>query len=149
MPKPVVISHFYQAPPEAVWQVATDFACFAEAMRGVATFEGMPTEGRLKAGDRFDVRVRLFGWMPPMNYYMTLAAYDPALRCFRSIEHGGSIRRWEHVLQVVPENEGARLTDTVHIDAGLTTPLMRVWARYVYRKRHPPRLRMLQSRQPV
>lgn len=143
MAKPVVISHDYQASPAAVWHVATDFACFAEAMKGIATFEGMPTEGHLESGDVFEVKVRLFGWMPPMDYRMELAELDPNGHKFRSVESGGSIRRWEHVLTVTPLEDGARLTDHVTIDAGFSTPLMRLWARYVYTRRHAPRLRML------
>ncbi len=143
MAKPVKISHDYDAPPAAVWHVATDFACFAEAMKGVATFEGMPAEGSLKAGDVFDVKVRLFGWMPPMDYHMELVEWRAADHMFRSVESGGSIRRWEHVLTVTPLAGGARLTDQITIDAGFATPLMRLWARYVYTRRHAPRQRML------
>ncbi len=147
MGKSVVVTHLYASPPALVWHVATDFACFAEAMKGVATFEGMPREGQLRAGDVFDVKVRLFGWLPPMDYHMRLAAFDPENYRFRSVEHGGSIRHWEHVLTVTPTAEGARLTDTIEIDAGFLTPLMRQWARFVYSRRHKPRLRMLSDMQ--
>lgn len=144
MSQPVVVTHDYAATPEMVWHVATDFACFAEAMKGVATFEGMPETGTLAGGDVFDVKVRLFGWMPPMDYRMELAAFDPVGHSFRSVESGGSIRRWEHVLTVAPTKTGARLTDTITIDAGAMTPLMRLWAKFVYRRRHAPRVRMLE-----
>ncbi|MEL6838958.1 MAG: SRPBCC family protein [Pseudomonadota bacterium] len=143
MSQPVIITHDYAASPADVWHVATDFACFAEAMKGVATFEGMPQTGALSAGDVFDVKVRLFGWLPPMDYHMQLAEFDPERHRFRSIESGGAIREWEHVLTVIPVDGGARLTDTVTIDAGLSTRLMRLWARFVYRRRHVPRIRML------
>ena len=143
MSKPVVVTHDYAASPEEVWYLATDFACFAEAMKGVATFEGMPESGSLSAGDAFDVKVRLFGWMPSMDYHMELVDYDPKTHRFRSLEHGGSIRKWEHVLTVTPSDHCARLTDRVSIVALLSTPLMRLWARFVYRRRHSPRLAML------
>ncbi len=143
MSKPVIISHYYDASPDAVWHMATDFSCFAEAMKGIATFEGMPTKGSLSAGDVFDVKVRLFGWMPPMDYHMELSEYDPEARRFRSIENGGAIRSWVHVLTVTPDGDGARLTDHVTIDAGLSTVVMRLWARFVYNRRHAPRVRML------
>ena len=38
---------------------------------------------------------------------------------------------------------GSRLTDRIEIDAGLLTPLFVMWARYLYKARHKPRMRML------
>lgn len=146
MAKTVTLHHDYDADPRDVWAVATDFASFAEAMKGVATFDGMPTEGRLAAGDVFDVKVRLFGWFPPMDYHMELVNFDDAVMTFTSVEHGGSIKRWAHTLTVTRSENGARLSDQVEIDAGLTTRLMVLWARFVYRKRHAPRQRMLARR---
>ncbi len=145
MTKPVVVTHHYDAPPEAVWHIATDFRSFAEAMKGIATFEGMPEDGKVAAGQTFDVKVRLFGWMPPMDYHMTVVACDDEAHTFQSAEHGGSIRSWEHHLSITPNATGSTLTDRIFIDAGLSTWAMRLWARFVYRRRHAPRVRMLQT----
>ncbi len=143
MPKVVTLTHDYAAPPRDVWHVATDFECFAEAMKGVAIFEGMPSEGALAPNQSFDVKVRLFGWMPPMDYHMRLVEFDDGVMMFQSNEHGGSIKSWKHRLTVTPTETGARLTDRIEIDAGFSTPMMGLWARFVYRRRHKPRLRML------
>ena len=113
-------------------------------MKGVASFDGMPEQGRVEAEMRVDVKVRLFGKLPPMDYHMHVPECDHSAHRFRSVEHGGSIKRWEHVLTVTgTPGGGAVLTDHVTIDAGLSTWLMTLWARYVYSKRHAPRLRML------
>ena len=143
MSRTVTLHHDYPYPARDVWEVATDFACFSEAMQGVASFEGMPMQGRLKANDVFDVKVRLFGKLPPMDYHMELVQFDDEAMTFTSIEHGGSIKRWSHHLTVTSTPEGSRLTDRVEIDAGLSTLLMTFWAKFVYSKRHKPRLRML------
>ena len=143
MTKPVILSHDYAASPRDVWHVATDFACFAQAMKGLATFEGMPSTGSLAKDQVFDVKVRLFGWMPPMDYHMHLVECDAVAMTFLSREHGGSIKLWQHRLTITPTQTGARLRDEIHIQAGWATPLMRLWARYMYRRRHKPRLRML------
>lgn len=143
MSLPLVITHYYQSPPDKVWRVATYFQCFTEAMHGVATFEGMPATGHLEQGQVFDVKVRLFGKLPPMDYHMEILECDHEAFQFLSVERGGSVKRWVHQLTVTPNGTGARLTDCVTVNAGLSTPLMRLWARYVYAKRHAPRLRML------
>ena len=139
----VIIEHDYDAAPADVWHVATDFACFLEAMKGIATFDGMPTQGRVKAGQSFDTKVRLFGRMPPMDYHMEVVACDDEAMRFESHEYGGSIKSWRHALQVTETPRGARLTDRIQIDAGLMTPLMRLWAKFVYNRRHQPRVQML------
>jgi hypothetical protein len=143
MARTVILHHDYPYPPRNVWTIATDFACFAEAMKGVATFEGMPETGRLSADQSFDVKVRLFGKMPPMDYHMKLVHFDDDAMTFTSLEHGGAIKRWSHTLIVTASPDGARLTDRIEIDAGFLTFLMTLWAKFVYSKRHKPRLRML------
>lgn len=146
MPKTVTLSHDYAADPRDVWHVATDFACFAQAMKGVASFDGMPSTGTLASDQTFDVKVRLFGWMPPMKYHMQVMAFDDERMSFLSHEHGGSIKIWRHHLTVAATQTGARLTDHIEIEAGLSTPLMGLWARFLYRRRHKPRLAMLAAR---
>ena len=37
--------------------------------------------------------------------------------------------------------------DRIEIDAGLMTPVFAAWARYLYRARHAPRVKLLQRRQ--
>ena len=145
MARPLVLTHDYDAPPDAVWRVATDYACFARAMEGVATFDGMPATGRVTEGQVLEVKVRLFGRLPPMDYRMEVVACDDAARTFRSVERGGAVRSWVHELSVDPRGTGARLTDRVTVDAGPMTPLMRLWARFVYRRRHRPRQEMLRN----
>ncbi|MCF2872387.1 SRPBCC family protein [Octadecabacter sp. G9-8] len=139
----VDLYHQYDASPDAVWDVATDFAAFADVMDGIVTFTGMPTEGRCETGQVFDVQVRLFGKLPPQDYHMEVEFCDDTARVFQSRERGAGIKRWDHRLTVQPHGNGAQLHDHIEIDAGVLTPLYRLWAKFVYSKRHKPRLALL------
>lgn len=139
----VVLTHDYTHPPQDVWDVATDFASFLEAMKGLVTFEGMPTSGRVEQGQVMDVKTRLFGKLPPMDYHMEVVECDRDAMRFLSSEYGGNVKSWRHELTVTAIEGGARLTDTIEIDAGFSTPLMVLWAKLVYRRRHPVRVRIL------
>lgn len=139
----VDLYHQYDAPPRAVWDVATDFAAFADVMDGIVTFSGMPTTGRCATGQVFDVKVRLFGKLPPQDYHMEVETCDDTAMTFQSRERGAGITRWDHRLTVSPDGNGAVLHDHIEIDAGFMTPLYRLWAKFVYTKRHKPRLRLL------
>lgn len=146
MTQTVRLTFDYDASPEAVWRVATDYAAFAEAVRGLLSFEGLP-EGRVRQGQVIDTRFRLFGLLPPQDYRMRLVEVDDTRRTFLSEEEGAGVRRWTHRLTVDPTPDGARLTDEIEIDAGPMTPLYTAWARLLYRRRHPVRQRLLS--QPV
>ena len=138
----VSMTHTYNAPVDAVWRVATDWASFSEAMKGLATFHGLPTEP-IATGQKIQVAVSLFGFMPKMPWVMEIAECDPQAGVLQSHEHGGVVRRWDHRLTVEPSNEGAILRDEIIIDAGALTFLYATWARFMYARRHVPRLRML------
>lgn len=58
-------------------------------------------------------------------------------------EHGGAVRRWGHTMTAVPIEGGSRLPDEIEIDAGLTPPVHAAWGRFMYGRRHEPRLKML------
>ncbi len=139
------MSHHYDASAERVWALATDYGSFQEVMAGVVTFDGLPTQGRCKTGDSFAVKVRLFGKMPPQDYRMTVDLCDDAAMTLQSREKGAGVQRWDHTLTVQPDGDGAILRDQIDIEAGWLTPLFRLWGRYVYGKRHQPRVRMLQA----
>lgn len=138
----VVLEHHYDAPPAAVWSLATDYAALAEVCAGVVAFRGLP-EGRCQTGQEVHVDVSLFGKMPWQPYEMTVLSCDDAAMELRSDERGAGVKSWRHTLTVRPDAGGAVLRDEIEIDAGLLTPLFRAWARYLYGKRHQPRVRML------
>lgn len=142
--KRLTLQHDYPTPPEAVWQLAIDFDAFAKAMEGVATFRNMPT-GALEQGMVIDAEVSLLGKLPWQPHHMEIEVCDHEAMIFQSRERGPGIKSWDHHLQVTATDTGSRLTDTVEIEAERSwlTPIYALWARFVYTRRHAPRLAML------
>lgn len=138
----VSLTHNYDVPPETLWALVTDYGALAEVMKGLASFEGLPS-GRTHTGQRFEVQVRLFGRLPPQPYVMEVLDCDDAARVLRSAEHGMGVRTWRHTLCVTESPGGSRLSDQIEIDAGWRTPVFAAWARFMYGARHRPRLRLL------
>lgn len=140
--KTVRLSHVYHNPPQKVWEVATRIDCLQEGMRGLVTFKGMP-DGAIYKGQVLDVEVSLFGLLPYQPYRMELLECDPNSYHFISNEVGMGVKHWQHSLWVRPHPHGAELIDEIEIDAGWRTSLVCAWARYMYKRRHKPRLAML------
>ncbi|GGL63850.1 SRPBCC family protein [Wenxinia marina] len=130
--------------PDRLWQSATDLGHLRRVCAGLVTFDDcVPREGRIAEGDRFDTVVRLFGRFPPQRYRMEVAELDDAGMRFRSEESGAGVRRWTHRLEVRPHPNGARMEETIDIDAGPATPLLALWARILYTIRGRRRARIL------
>lgn len=138
----VRLSHEYAAPAAKVWDVATDWDCLKQAMRGLVVYEGLP-EYAIEEGQKIETRVSLFEIMPAFDYVMEILRHDPAQRVLQSHEYGGAVTRWDHTLTVSETEGGARIDDDILIDAGAMTFLYAAWARFIYRRRHKPRLQML------
>jgi len=138
----VDLSHDYPAPPEQLWALATDYAALARVMDGIVHFDGLP-EGRTRTGQSFSVTVSLFGKLPAQPYHLEVLECDDDAWILRSSERGAGVKSWNHTLRVTATDSGSRLSDHIEIDAGLLTPLFALWARYLYRARHKPRLALL------
>jgi len=143
--KTVILEHKYAAPAQEIWALATDLDALKKIMEGVVKFEGMPS-GRVYQGQRIDVLVSLFGKLPPQPYFMEVQECDDDAMILRSVEKGAGVKSWCHRLSVVSEGSGCRLRDVIEIDAGWMTWAFALWARYLYRKRHEPRVRILNER---
>lgn len=141
----VELIHEYDAPAREVWEIAIDYACLAEVMQGLISFVGLPT-GRVKSDQAITVMVSLFGKLPSQPYDMQIVEFDDAKMSFTSSERGAGVKSWRHSLQVKPTATGCQLTDKIEIDAGLLTWPFALWARFLYRKRHNPRLKILDRR---
>lgn len=142
MPAVVRQSHSYPQPADLVWQMATDFGHLSEVTRGMVIFRGLPY-GRPHPGQLLEVEVWLFGLLPCQPYEMELVDLDEADRRFTSSEKGAGVRRWEHRLQVVETATGARIDESLTIDAGRLAPAFAAGARRLYQRRHRPRLHLL------
>lgn len=136
------LSHVYDHAPKQVWAVATDFDCLAEAVKGLLVFKGMPS-GKVYKGQVIKVTVSMFGILPAQPYEMTLVECDDTELMFVSNERGMGVEHWQHTLRVVAHPRGAELIDEIEIEAGWRTGMIAAWARYMYGRRHKPRVHML------
>ena len=141
----VKVVNKYNATPEQLWMLATDYDALGEIMQGIASFEGLPS-GRTQTGQKLNVMVSLFGKLPSQPYAMEVLECDDARMILRSSEHGAGVKSWHHTLTVSETETGSRLTDNIEIDAGLMTPVFALWAKYLYSARHKPRLKLLKQR---
>lgn len=143
--KVVRLQHNYDASPARVWALATDLDALETVMQGIIAFKGLPKE-HVYTGQKFDIQVSLFGRLPWQPYSMEVLECDDDAMVLRSSEIGAGVKSWRHTLTVTAtENGGSCLTDHIEIEAGIMTVLIAVWARYLYRARHKPRLALLAS----
>ncbi|SDE83998.1 Ligand-binding SRPBCC domain-containing protein [Paracoccus isoporae] len=140
--KTVILEHEYASPAKEVWAVATDLDALKEIMDGVVSFEGLPS-GRVYQGQKITVQVSLFGKLPPQPYFMEVLECDDEAMTLRSSEKGAGVKSWRHTLSVEPQQSGSRLRDVIEIDAGWMSWAFALWARFLYRKRHEPRVQIL------
>ena len=132
----------FAVPPERLWADATDYGWLARICAPLVAFEGLPA-GRCKPGQKLDLKVRIFGWLPAQDYRIEIVDFDDAAMCMRSQESGSGVDSWRHTITVEPCETGSRLTDHVEIEAGWRTPVIAAWARYLYRHRHRRRRQLL------
>lgn len=142
--KTIHLSHDYPCPPETLWALVTDLDALAKVAEGIVVMHGLPS-GRIYTGQSVDVMVSLFGKLPAQPYHMAVLECDDTALRFRSAEKGAGVKSWNHTAQVTATETGSRLTESIQIDAGLMTWAFAAWARYLYRARHAPRLRMLKE----
>jgi len=140
--KTVHVENDYATSAEKLWALATDYDVLTEIMKGLVSFEGLPT-GRTKTGQKVNVMVSLFGTLPKQPYFMEILECDDASMTLRSSERGAGVTTWRHTLTVTKTEAGSRLSDQIEIDAGMLTFAFALWAKYLYSARHKPRLRLL------
>ena len=111
----------------------------AEAMEGQASYEGLPA-GQAQVGQAFEVKIKLFGWLPMGSWRIEVIERDDDTRRLRSFECGGPVKAWRHTITVEPaENGGCIHEDALEIDAGWLTGVYGAMARRIYTRRHAQR----------
>lgn len=136
------IEHVYDAPVEAVWDVALDFQKLAELSAGSVVYRGLPA-GRVGQGDVIAFEVSPFGLLPWKPYRVEMIEVDHDAHRFVSLEHGAGVKTWRHTLTLRTEGDATRQIDEIEIDAGVMTPVIVRLARRMYAKRDGPRRRLL------
>ena len=142
MPATVESSHCYPVKADRLWTVAADWDALAEADRGMVRQIGLPG-GRFRKGQRLEIEVSAFGLLPPRPYVIEILDCDDAAFRMTSREEGTGIRSWTQRMRVEAKGERSRLHDRIAMDAGPAMPLFAAFARWMRRRRHAPRMRML------
>lgn len=108
---------------------------FAFVVRPVFRVTGLPTgEFEAAPGRTLSARLWWFGVLPAWRHHLRIVALGP--HEIATNEHGGLVTRWDHRLTFEPRGERAcRYTDEVTLDAGLATPLVRLFAHGIFRWR--------------
>jgi hypothetical protein len=76
--------------------------------------------------------------VPAYRHTIEVVAVDEEERTIRTHEHGGVLRRWDHVLHTEPlggDEARCHYSDTVTIDAGRLTAVVAALAVGIYRYR--------------
>jgi hypothetical protein len=130
------------ADADRVWAAMKQPATFLYVIRGLL---GMPAlAGRsepVRPGEAGSGWLFAFHVVPAYRHTIEVVEVDEESRTLRTHEHGGVLRRWDHVLHAEPVSDpGAdgprcRYSDTVTIDAGRLTPVVAATAVGIYRYR--------------
>ncbi len=132
----VQLKAHYDADPDVVFSAALRFSEMTEAMRGIATYQGLPASDIAAQGDTITVDVTFWGILKQRGHKMFIERLDPEARIIQSRESGNGITRWDHTLSVQPDGRRACWTDTIVIEAGWRTPIIARFAAFVYQRRH-------------
>tara|TARA_Y100000296_G_scaffold33499_1_gene38776 strand:+ start:955 stop:1422 length:468 start_codon:yes stop_codon:yes gene_type:complete len=134
----VELTTLLDAPPEEVWDRVQTSALLqhvaAPLIRFVPRGERFP---RRWSPSEYRAWMFVFGIFP--IGWQTIGIEYPVspatTHVLRDNGHSPLIRRWDHWIEIAPENGGTRYTDRVHIDAGILTPLVAGFARLFYAHR--------------
>lgn len=122
---------------DRVWAALQHPASFLYVIRGVLGFPALAGRTALLREGEVGTGWVLAGHVVPVHRHtIEVLEVDPGSRTIRTHEHGGVLRRWDHVLHAEPIGEGrCRYSDTVTIDAGRLTRVVALLAVGLYRYR--------------
>jgi ligand-binding SRPBCC domain-containing protein len=133
--KTIVVCEIYDAPAAALWAYVVRYDTLQAMMSGPFVRVQCP-QGEEQVGHDVALTFRLFGFIPVGRWRFKVLARDDTERRLLSEESGTGVRFWRHEIKIAAEGAGARLTDTITIDAGVLTPLIVAFARRDYERRH-------------
>jgi len=122
---------------DSAWYAATTVTAFKLVTRGVLRFPAVAKrEGRWRQGEVAHSWVYLFGVLPITRHRILVDELSDNTRTLVTREGGGLIREWNHTIIVVPVDANTcEYRDRVEIDAGVFTPIVAAYARWMYRTR--------------
>lgn len=128
----------YSEPTETLFEKARSFADMMEVSRPVSVYEGLPAE-LMQPGSTYVTNVTALGFAKSYDYHIRIDQVCPETKRIETSEWGKGIHHWLHTIEIVPGDKGSIWTDRISIDAGLTTPVLALFARHMYLHRHKRR----------
>lgn len=132
----ITIKAIHAEDPDTLFTEAIRFGELREAMRGLATYEGLDDDIEVVKGETYTVDVTLWGFLKNSGHVMHVEDLDLGRRLIQSREHNAAIKRWDHRLTVDKHVQGALWTDDIIMDAGWRTFGAARFCAYVYGYRH-------------
>lgn len=139
MAKTVELSTTLACSPDEAWARVRTPALLMHVAAPLIRFtpKGRPIPVDWTAGE-YRVWMWLFGVIP--LGWQAVVISEPApegeTRFIRDNGYSPLIKRWDHRIAIEPDGDGtSRYTDTVHIEAGVLTPLIVAFARLFYAHR--------------
>lgn len=137
------ISRIYPVSAETLWNDILDPRALDEAMDGAVTYDGLPSEPVFE-GQTIEVSIKRWGWLPMGRWTMEIVRRDDENLILESREFGNIVRSYRHRLEVEAlDDETAKYTDFLELDAGIFTALVFPMFRSMYEQRHDERLKRL------
>lgn len=134
----LVVKATYTDSTEALFEKARSFADMMEVSHPVTVYDGLPSE-LMQPGKTYVTNVTALGFAKSYDYHIRIDEVCPRTMVIETSEWGKGIRHWLHTIEILPGNDGSVWTDRISIDAGLTTPVLALFARHMYRHRHKER----------
>lgn len=140
----VYVEHHYPVSAQRLWRVASDMSSLSATTGGLVRYRGLP-QGAVFEGAVIEYQVSLLGLTPWSPYWVEVMAMDHRGYHFATREWGAGIRQWDHDMRVEPTADGSVLIEAIEVEAEAAwqTPLARLFAKTMYERRHPARLRLL------
>jgi hypothetical protein len=124
---------------QRAWEEVQRSALLVEITRPLMTFRPVEPPAFPQCwveGTTLRCRLYLLGLLPLGTHTITIERIDQNHCEIHSREHNRLVKRWDHVIRVETAGEGTcRYSDEIEIEAGLLTPLVRLFAKWFYRHR--------------
>jgi hypothetical protein len=133
----VRVSTELEIPADRAWETVKKVDTLRYITRGVLGFRPLgEVHETITEGDVIRVRLMFFHFIPAWKHEIRIMGVDEEARRIETMEKGGSVDRWNHVITVEPAGEGRSLyTDRIDIGAGRMTRLVAAYAKVFYRYR--------------
>lgn len=138
MPIQVLVAAHYPTTAEALFDRARSFADLLEATRKISNYDGLPATD-MQEGETYTTNIRILGLVRCNDYQIRVNKICRETLRIETVESNNVVRLWSHHMQMKPTHRGALWIDSVILDAGLMTPVVARYARFMYQHRHRSR----------